>query len=370
MYTINQERLITTFMDLTRIPSPSWDEGEVINFIINRAKSLGLKYKKIPCRQSFNLLITLEGDKKIKPILFSAHTDTVTPCENVNPQRSKTKITADGNSILGSDDKAAIAMFLEGLNYIRENDIPHGDVEVLLSCAEEIGLKGIKLFDMSQIKSKHAFVFDCTGSVGKIILKAPYHLNMSLKVKGKAAHAGIEPEKGINAINILAEIITKIPSGRIDDETTVNVGMITGGRATNIVAEEASCELEIRSISNSKMKQYERTIKEIARTIARDNKGRITILSNLEYAGFSINESAYITKTVRKSLEAIGIKAEYHISGGGSDTNIFNKSGIKAVNLSCGMQNVHSTTEYIAIADLINGTRLMLAIVNTVYQNR
>jgi tripeptide aminopeptidase len=368
MSKIDRERIISTFVDLARISSPSWEEAKVIDYIAGYAKKIGVSAKKIPCGKSHNLLLTMKGADGIRPVLFSGHTDTVTPCLNVKPVVSAARITSDGTSILGSDDKCAIAMFLEALHRIHEERLPHGPVEVLLSCAEEIGLKGIKLFDMKMIRSKIAFVFDCSGPVGNIIMKAPYHLNMALTVKGKAAHAGIEPEKGVNAINVLSEIITKIPSSRIDEETTLNVGMISGGRATNIVAEEASCILEIRSISNKKMRLCEKIVRETARKIALVKKARVTVSSVLDYSGFTIRESDPITRIVSRSLESIGVKPRCSISGGGSDTNVFNKSGIRAVNLSCGMQKVHTVDEYIEIKDLVRGSELVLAIIDTVFQ--
>lgn len=368
MSSINRERLISTFMELARISSPSWEEGKVIDFIVAYAGNIGVRSKKIPCGKSYNLLLSLKGEAGIDPVLFSGHTDTVTPCMNVKPVRAGNRITSDGTTILGSDDKSAIAMFLEALHVIHEDRIPHGPAEVLLSCAEEIGLNGIKQFDMKHISSKLAFVFDCSGPIGKIIVKAPYHLNMTLSVRGKAAHAGIEPEKGVNAINVLSEIITKIPSGRIDEETTLNIGMISGGRATNIVAEESKCVLEIRSISNKKLRQYEKIVRDTAKNTARTNKAKVSIVSALDYSGFTIRETEPITLILSSSMRKIGVKPEYCISGGGSDTNVFNKSGVRAVNLSCGMQNVHTTSEYISIQDLVRGGELVLAIIDTVYK--
>ena len=303
-------------------------------------------------------------------IIFSAHTDTVTPCDQITPIIHGNRISSDGTSILGSDDKAAIAIFIEALYQLHENGTPHGPVELLFTCAEEIGLKGIKGFDMSLLQANYAFVFDSAGKVGKIVLKAPYHLNMKLIIKGKAAHAGIEPEKGINAITALADIITRIPSGRIDSHTTINIGLITGGRATNIVPEEASCLLEIRSLESSTIKKYEDRIRKTVKEISTKHKARNKILSKLEYSGYTVPESDHITQVARKAMVSIKVKPEFEISGGGSDTNVLNRSGIKALNLSCGMQKAHSTGEYIYINDLIKGTQLVLSIIDTLYNEK
>jgi len=186
---------------------------------------------------------------------------------------------------------------------------------------------------------------------------------MKIYVKGKAAHAGMEPEKGISAIRVISEIITNIPHGRIDDETTVNVGTIKGGRATNIVAEEAECTLETRSRKKNKVFTIKKEITSIAKTIALRYKAKISVTSNMDYEGYSINENDSIVSIAIQALQSIGKKPLLAVSGGGSDTNILNARGIKAVNLSSGMRQVHTTKEYIAMQDLFDVPSLVLSIV-------
>ncbi|OHD65628.1 MAG: hypothetical protein A2176_13365 [Spirochaetes bacterium RBG_13_51_14] len=364
MYDINTKRLIKTFTDMAKISSPSWGENAMRGYIVNAVKKLGVTARQFRSGESYNLLLTVRGDTKRKPVLFSAHMDTVTPCDNVKPVVSQTKITSDGTTILGSDDKAAIAMFLEGLRYNKEIRMPHGPIEILISCAEEVGLRGIKEFDTSVLKARHAFVFDSDGPVGKIVLQAPYHSTMSIAVTGRAAHAGMEPEKGINAINVLSEIITLLPASRIDHETTVNVGTISGGRATNIVAEKAVCVLEARSIDYRKLRKQEVLIRSIAKETSARFKARCAISRTLEYSGFTIHPDAVISQIAATAMARIGIRHQFEVSGGGSDTNILNAAGISAVNLSAGMQRVHTTKEYVMIRDLIKGTKLVLSIID------
>ncbi len=365
MYPINNERLIKTFIELVSISSPSWKEQEVMNYIIKTLMPLGVSHQVYPCHASANLMIRIEGDPAKTPILFSAHMDTVVPCERVIPVIGDKKITSDGTTILGSDDKAAIAIFIEGLRCMIENNIQHGPIEILLSCAEELGLHGIKYFDMSQVRGKYAFVFDSGGRVGRVIFKAPYHSKFQVSVRGKAAHAGMEPEKGINAIRVLSEIITKLPNGRIDHETTMNVGVISGGTETNIVPDEANCRLEIRSIDNRKMKKFEKVAMDTIKKISLKHGAKYKVKYSLEYSGFTIKEDEIIAHIADTALNRIKIKPRHEISGGGSDTNVFNKAGIRAINLSCGMQNVHTKNEFIFIKDLIDGTKLMLSIIES-----
>ena len=366
MFRVNRKRLITTFVNLVKIPSPSWQEKKVIDYIIRKLKGIGVQYKKYKCGESYNILVRINGDKSRHPILFSCHMDTVIPCEYIKPIVTEVKISSDGNTILGADDKAAVAAFLEAIYTIKENNMPHGRLEFLFTCAEEIGLHGIKGFDLSILNSRYAFVFDSSGTIGKIIVKSPYHSIMEFTITGKAAHAGIEPERGISAIKVLAEIITKIPQGRIDDETTVNTGIITGGMATNIVAEQAYCKLESRSISKKKLQSIESAIVRIIKSEAKRFGVKAVISKNLEYGGFSIGLNNEIIKILEKAFSKLKIKPIFESSGGGSDTNILNKSGIRAINLSIGMMNVHTTKEYIKVKDLINGSRLVLSIIDSV----
>lgn len=366
MYNVNRDRLIGTFVDLVKIPSPSWNEAKVLEYITRNLKSLGIGAEKVKCGQSYNLLARLPGTQPRPVICFSCHMDTVTPCEGVRPVVGKTKITSDGSTILGADDKAAVAAFLEAMRVLKEEGAEHGPIELLFSCAEEVGLQGIKGFDLSMLAARYAFVFDSGGEIGRVILKAPYHMKMDVTVSGKSAHAGMEPEKGISAIRVLSEIITRIPHGRIDEESTVNVGVIQGGRATNIVAEEAMMKLEGRSLSLKKLRDIEDDIRLIIKSTVKERGGRAGIKRMMAYEGFSIRESDRIVKIVTSALGRIGIAPKFETSGGGSDTNILNKAGIRAINLSIGMRNVHSRKEYIEIRDLVNGARLVRALVDCV----
>ncbi len=366
MYEINRDKLVKTFVELVEIPSPSWHEKKVMDYVIKRFKALGAVCTPHRCGESHNLLIKIPGDSKRTPILFSGHMDTVVPCDNVKAVVTDTKISSNGKTVLGSDDKAAIAIFIEAIEYIKAKKIPHGNIEILLSCAEELGLKGIKGFDLGLLKSKYGFVFDSSGDIGRIIVKAPYHSNMKIVIKGRASHAGMAPEKGINAIRVLSEIVTLLPNGRIDDETSLNVGIISGGRATNIVPEEAFCDLEVRSIQKDKMLDVEKNAREVIKKTCAKFGAKPFIQRTLEYEGFSINETDPVAVITSEAMKKIKIKPSFVAMGGGSDTNIINSSKVKAINLSCGMQKIHSTEEFILIKDLVSGTRLAVSLIETV----
>ena len=366
MYGINRERLIKTFTELAEISSPSWQEKKIMNYIMKKFSRLGGKCSTYKCGESHNLLIKISGNVKKTPILLSGHMDTVIPCEKVIPVVTDTKITSDGKTVLCSDDKAAIAIFIEAFEQISEKKIPHGDVEILLTCAEELGLKGIKGFDLNILDSKYGFVFDSSGDIGRIVVKAPYHSSMKIHIKGKASHAGMAPEKGINAINVLSEIITLLPAGRIDEETTLNVGIISGGRATNIVAEDAFCDLEVRSIIKNKMLTIEKELRSIIKKTCTKHRAKAYINRTLEYNGFIIDEKDPVSIITAEAMKKIKLKPVFVAMGGGSDTNIINSSKIKAINLACGMQKIHSTEEFILIKDLVKGAELVLSLIETI----
>jgi len=366
MYNINRDRLVRTFTELAEIPSPSWQEKEVMNYIIKRFRRLGGVCSTYPCGESHNLLIKIPGESNRSTILLSGHMDTVTPCDNVKVKVTATKITSDGTSVLGSDDKAAIAVFIEAFEYVKENSISHGPVEILLTCAEELGLKGIKGFDLSLLSAKYGFVFDSSGNIGRIVVKAPYHSNMKIAIKGKASHAGMAPEKGISAIKVLSEIITKLPSGRIDEESSCNVGIISGGRATNIIPEDAACALEVRSIDRKKMVSIEKQVRETVKNVCSAWGAKSGITRTLEYSGFTISHDEKVAMYTAEAMKRIKIKPSFVSMGGGSDTNIINSSRIRAINLSCGMEKIHSTEEFITIANLEKGAQLVLSILETV----
>lgn len=368
MYTINEKRLIINFIELAKISSPSWHEHKVIEYITKKMKQIKVPVKKLKAGKSFNLLIKVPGTlnkKNQTPLLFAAHMDTVTPCENIKIVETKTKIATDGKTILGSDDKAGVAAIMETIYYLKENKLEHRPIEILFTCAEEVGLCGIKNFNFSNVKSKTAFVLDSDGPIGTATLQAPFHTTMKINITGKAAHAGVEPEKGISAINILSEIITKFPKGRIDKETTLNVGTISGGKANNIVAEKANMTLEIRSLNKEKLKKLETKVKNIINTTTKKYKAKSKIDSTLEYSGYQIKTNDTLIKSFENAATKIKIKPIYEASGGGSDTNIFNANKVKAINLSIGMTNVHTTKEFVLKKDLIKGTKLLVSLIAT-----
>ncbi|MCX7821567.1 MAG: M20/M25/M40 family metallo-hydrolase [Brevinematales bacterium] len=360
-----KERVVNEFIELVKIDSISLEEKKLFDYLNDRIKCEKI-FQEYSVEElgvsSGNLIIKIPANtSNAKSIFFDAHVDTVEPGRGIIPivKNDEGRIVSSGNTILGSDDKAAVAAMVVAIEEILKNNFPHGDIYFLFTSAEEIGLIGIKHFDFSIIRPDFGFVLDSHDKVGRIVVAAPYHYKYKINIKGKASHAGIEPDKGINAIKVAAKIVSKLPQGKINKDTVANVGTIEGGKATNIVAENCEISGEFRSHSTYFIDKTKRKIEKI---ISKYKKEVIDIELDMKemYKGFKYEINDDIVKYVTKALLSMGIKPIYEKSGGGSNTNIYNQNNIKALTLSIGMMNIHSTGEYIEIEDMVNLVKLIL----------
>ncbi len=369
---VNEKRLIESFVELVKIDSVSREEKKIADFLVKKLKDLGLEVivdqagEKVKSN-SGNIIARLKGNKdKAIPIMFSAHMDTVVPGKNINPLCDGEKIISDGKTILGADDKAAIAALLEALYIIKEKNISHGDIEIVFSICEEIGLHGAKNLDISSLNARIAFVLDAGGQVGKIITTAPSQNSLEIIIYGKSAHAGSNPEEGINAIQVAGFALSRMKLGRIDEETTTNIGIISGGKATNIVPDEVTLEGEVRSRKEEKLDKYTEQLKKIAEDTAQEFKAKAEVKINREYYCYNLSTDDQVVKIATKAIKDMGLQPLLCPSGGGSDANVFNKKGFPSVVLAVGMEKVHTLEEYILVKNLKNTAGCILSIVNTV----
>lgn len=369
---VNEKRLVESFMELVRIDSISREERDLADFLIEKLEDLGLEVivdqagekAKSNCG---NIIARFKGNiKEVTPIMFSAHMDTVVPGKNIDPLLKGEKILSSGKTILGADDKAAIAALLEALHIIKEKNILHGDIEILFTICEEIGLKGAKNLDISSLNARMAFVLDSGGPVGEIISAAPSQNSLKIIIHGKSAHAGSNPEEGINAIQVAGFALSRMKLGRIDEETTTNIGIISGGKATNIIPDEVTLEGEVRSRNEEKLEKYTKILKQIIEDTAREFKAKAEVKINKEYYCYNLSIDDRVVKIAMKAAKDMGLKPLLHPSGGGSDANVFNKKGFPAVNLAIGMEKVHTVDEYILVKNLKNTVEYVLSIINTV----
>ncbi|MEO5361340.1 MAG: M20/M25/M40 family metallo-hydrolase [Nitrospirota bacterium] len=358
---INHARLMDTFIGLVHINSPSFFEQEIAVWLTQRLIDLGLSVENQKYDKSINLIGRKAGTVRGAPtIILSSHMDTVEPTKGMNLIREGGIIRTDGSTILGADDKSGIAEILETLHVLKEQDLPHGGIEVVITSAEERGLIGAGALDFDSLQGRIALVLDCSGSIGRVVLAAPTHDIYTMRITGRAAHAGIEPERGTSAIKAAAKIIAAVPDGRIDQNTTANIGIIQGGTATNIVPKEVTITGEIRSHNADALEKTKKTIFDTARRLSKKNQVKIEIEENRQYNGFHISESDEFVGLIKTVCEDLSITPEFIVYGGGSDANIFNSHGIKSLVISSGMQMPHTTEEYIKEEDLSTAVLMLL----------
>jgi tripeptide aminopeptidase len=357
---MNKKRLLSTFTSLLRINSPSFSEKKIAHFLAQRLARAGCRVRLQNYGQSINLIALLKGKKGVAPLLLSAHMDTIEPTEGIKFSVEKDRVRTTGKTVLGADDKSALAQILEAVTILNEKRIPHGDIEIVFSSAEEKGLVGARHLAFDKLFSRHAMVVDAGGSVGNMVIAAPTHLTYTMVITGRSAHAGLEPEKGISSIRVAADIISRVPDGRIDEETTANIGIIDGGTATNVVPKETIIHGELRSHNRGTLENTRKAIFETARKTAAKHKAGVEISNDVEYTTFRIPKNNLFLKFLSNVHLECGITPTLIKTGGGSDANIYHQHGIMAVNISNGMQKVHSQEEFILMDDLYKGSEIVL----------
>ncbi|UCE27943.1 MAG: M20/M25/M40 family metallo-hydrolase [Candidatus Coatesbacteria bacterium] len=350
---VDKKRLRDTFLDLVRVPSPSGKERPVADYVIER---IGGRHKLIEDGtaeqvggDAGNILVRVPGDGA--PVLLAAHMDTVGPCDGVEPKIRSGYVVSAGDTILGADNKCAIAAFLEFLEVADSAD-KRRPVEVLFTVSEEVGLLGAKHLDYSLLESKTGYVFDTSEPPGHAVTSAPSSDILTAVIHGRAAHAGIEPEKGVSAVQIASAAIAEMRLGRIDHETTANIGEIEGGKAVNIVPAEATVKGEVRSHDDEKLAaQVEHITKRLEEAAERFG-GSAEINWGPAYKRYAIPYDAPVVTRFANVCDRLGLETAFIPGGGGSDANIFNVHGIESIVLGCGMENPHTTDERISLTSL------------------
>jgi len=371
------KKVIDYFLELVKIDSESGNEKEIAKKLASDLQDLGLSIKFDEANQNFNsnsgnLYGYLPGSIDKDPILLCAHMDTVKPGNGIKPSIQGDQIVSDGTTILGSDDKSGIAEIVVAIQELKEEGIEHAPVEVLFTVSEETGLLGAKYCDFSMIRSKLGYALD-SHIIGAITIGAPSQNNLEFIVHGKEAHAGVNPEVGLNAIKIAADAIKDMPSGRIDNETTCNIGLISGGLATNIVPNNVTIKAEVRSHDQTKLEQVtEKMISVMKNKVSQyslgDFQASVEIKSDQAYRNFRLSIDSPVVKIAGYAAEKMGLDPANAIGGGGSDANIFNEHGIDVAIAGSGMNKVHTVNEFIMTEDLLKGVEWVKEIIKTYSQ--
>lgn len=361
-------RLLETFFELVRIDSPSRHEAQVAAYCKDRLEALGFSVRIDDTRASTgsdtgNLIAHLPGTAT-GHIALSAHMDCVSPCSGVEPVVVDGCVRSAGDTVLGADDKAGVAAIIEALAAIIADGRPRPDITVVLTVCEELSLLGAGALEPDLFDGTvPCFVFDANGAPGSVVLAAPFHYTLSARFVGRAAHAGVEPEAGVSAIQMAAAAIAQMQLGRIDECTTANIGMIDGGREVNIVPDACTVSGECRSLYEDRVDAQRDRMTEALTDAAEHFGGSVDIDWRVDYPGVLFDESDPIVSKLFAAARAADLEPKTMVSGGGADANLLGTKGAKAVTLSIGMTAFHSTDEYITVADLEGTERFIEAIV-------
>ncbi|MGM0451924.1 MAG: M20/M25/M40 family metallo-hydrolase [Thermodesulfobacteriota bacterium] len=372
---VNRERLAETFKTLVGIDSISREEGAVSHEIRKIVESLGAEvFIDDSGRQTGsdtgNLIAKFEGDKAVPPLLLNAHMDTVAPGKGVVAEFKDGVFKSGGNTVLGADDKSAVAIIIETLRVLRENAVSHGPLEVVFTICEEIGLLGAKHLDYRLLSAPYGYALD-TADTETVITRAPAANRFDLTVHGKSAHAGADPEKGINAIALASQAIASVELGRIDEETTCNIGFIDCPGATNVVPDRVRVKGEVRSHDTEKLAQvtenivgtFERVVETCPERDDVTGLPSISVDIENEFPKTEIAETHPVVRLAHQAARNLGREMSVKKTGGGSDANIFFSKGIVTGVIGTGMRDIHTVREWIRLADMVGTVELLLEII-------
>jgi len=380
---INRQRVVSEFIELVQTSSPSRHELPVAQRLIPALEALGAQVEVDDAGSKIggdtgNVLGRIPGTApSAPPLLLCAHMDTVVPCQNIRPVAQGDVIRTDGTTILGGDDKAGIVAILESVRVARERRLPHGPIEILFTICEENGLLGAKHFDVTRLAARRGLVLDCDG-VNELITRAPAANHVSFVVHGLEAHAGVCPEQGISAIKVAAEAIAGMRLGRIDDETTANLGVIEGGLATNIVPNRVTIRGETRSRSLAKLdaqtEHMQRCFDDAAArhhvTVeGREHAARIEARVARGYERLDLGDDTAIVRLMTRAAERLRRNFRTRATGGGCDANVFAGRGLEVANLGCGMRAIHTVNEWVDVNDIVATTELLVALLQVNAEN-
>ncbi len=352
---------------MVRINAPAKHERPLADFLKRRCKGWTIIEDKAGRRiggDCGNVLMRVPGTSRgVQPLLLSAHMDTVQPTTGIRPVMRGGMIRSDGKTILGADDRAGIAAILEAVRHVQESGKPHAPLELLFTVAEEIGLLGAKQIPRGFLKSSMGFVLDSSLDVGMAVNDAVSIQRMIAHVHGRPAHAGVEPEKGVNAIAIAAKALSRLRFGRVNARTTMNVGKISGGHTFNIVPAYAAVEMEARSDSARRLAAIVGDVKKAFALAAKKAGGKVRVEDWTDFEMFRVPPSAPVSIVFYRGCKRAGMRGRLRAYSGGSDANVFNKIGVPSLVLGVGYKCPHSTRECISVQSLTDCAKLVASII-------
>jgi tripeptide aminopeptidase len=361
--------VLDLFCELAAIPSPPGEERAVADRVIAELRSIGLEVDEDDTGPSIgsatgSLYTRLEPTAPGTPLFLCAHLDTVPPDGPVEPVLEDGAVRNAAGTILGADDKSAVAVMLDATRRVVGGPRQHAGIELLFTVKEEVGLRGAYAFDHTRLRAKLGYVYDQAAPIGEIVLGSPSAVGIDVTFTGRAAHAGMYPEEGRSAIAAAARAIADLRLGRIDDETSANVGMIEGGSARNIIPERCTFLAEARSHDDAKLADLVREMEESFGFAAALAECEVATEVVKSYRAYRFRKSDLAVELAVTALERCGHVPSFALSGGGADANVFNERGLPCVTLANGMAEIHTPTEHIAVRDLEAMVDVTLALVD------
>jgi tripeptide aminopeptidase len=361
--------VLDLFCELAAIPSPPGDERAVADVVTRYVRDCGLSVDEDDAGPRIgsnmgNLYTRIEPTAAGEPLFFCAHLDTVPPTAAIEPVVEDGVVRNAAGTILGADNKSAVAAMLEATRRVVAEGRRHAGIELLFTPKEEVGLNGAYAFDRSRLRARTGYVYDQAAPVGTVILGAPFSQAIQVTFHGRAAHSGMHPEDGRSAIAAAARAISEFRLGRVDEVSTANVGTITGGTAGNIVPEWCTFEAEARSHDERRLADLIQEMQDAITFAAGVTECDVETTSRKSYRGYRFAKSDHAVVLAAEALRRCGYEATYELSGGAADANVFNEHGLQCVNLANGMTDIHTPNEHIAVADLETMVDVTLALVD------
>lgn len=366
---VNRERVTELFLQLVQIDSGGENEAEICQFVAKQLIELGAEEVSIDNASEKlggtggNVFARFKETVNAPPVLLSAHLDTISPTKGIKVIRTETEIKTDGTTILGADNKAGVALILEAIRVLQERNLPHPPIEVVFTIREEKGLLGAKVFDKSKLKSRYGIVVDGSGEPGDLIVGSPTHVRFEAVFYGKAAHAGVEPEKGVNAIAMASTAIAAMNWGRLDEDTTANVGVIEGGQAMNIVPDRCKVVGEFRSHDPKRVEELVTKWKQTCEQVAEKFGGKVDLTIEKTFDAIRLSPNEPVVKAAMKAVRDLGLSPNLKRMGGGTDGNIFVAHGIQCLVLPTGGEGYHSPNERLILKNFYTMGEVLVRII-------
>jgi tripeptide aminopeptidase len=348
---------VDLLLELTAVPSPSGEERGVADVVLRYLRDLGLEPDEDACGPQIgsnagNLYAHVEPTADGTPLFLCAHLDTVPPDGPLEPVVEDGIVRNAGGTILGCDNKAAVAAMLEGVRRVLGENVQHAGIELVFTPKEEVGLVGAYAFDHDRLRARTGYVYDQEGAMGEVVLGAPWSRAMDVRFHGRSAHAGMAPEEGRSAIQAAAKAIADLRLGRVDEVTTANVGTITGGTAGNVVPEWCTFQAEARSHDETQLGDLVQEMLDAFTFAATETECEVETTMRKSYDGYRLKRDEPAVALAAAAFARCGFEPRYGLSGGGADANVFNERGRRCVNLSHGVFGFHTPDEHVSVADL------------------